>query len=520
MRGIGSRLRAACVAAAIALSGASAWAQADAGPPVDLPDYFAGAIEIGGRKLVLAGRDSKEGLASERYASGDGVLNLLVERAACDDVRCPVMLDNARNYLNEVMATTGGRFRAATASEIRTENVENGVTNATFVFRLAASLQFWTVQTPLPAMLDADDYFERLGAMVDRLRYEEARAESNTAVGRWGPQIHQHARRLLRAGATEAAVEVLATLLPSAPANYEAQIDFATHSKDKAAARASADAVLSGAEDGVLYAAAQRVLGQKSALPEQLPLLEKGLTGLQLVLIPLAPCDLPLLEAAARTYETITAVPTRIRRLPVAWTLGLADRVPDQKRLQQTVIQARGQTDFTGWTRERYASEVLSSLGSLDPLRRHFVEQHLQRLAGQPGQFDAGPRLDRLSEALAPYRTADNRVMFVGVTAAGLYLGNSNYVFSGHVMPPTGGVSILSYEVMTAKALGAPFESRRRLVERMAKELVPASLKSLAIPRAADPTDPYSYSDSVERLDQKTLVLSPPVKQALDRFRQ
>jgi hypothetical protein len=74
--------------------------------------------------------------------------------------------------------------------------------------------------------------------------------------------------------------------------------------------------------------------------------------------------------------------------------------------------------------------------------------------------------------------------------------------------------------MMLAKTLGEPFQSRRRLTERVAKELVPASFKALRIPRPTDPTDPYSYSDGVERLAQKTLTLSSPTKQALDRLRQ
>jgi hypothetical protein len=53
----------------------------------------------------------------------------------------------------------------------------------------------------------------------------------------------------------------------------------------------------------------------------------------------------------------------------------------------------------------------------------------------------------------------------------------------------------------------------------MAKELVPASLKQLRIPRSTDPTCPYSYSSGVERLDQKTLTLSDEVKQALNKLR-
>jgi len=109
--------------------------------------------------------------------------------------------------------------------------------------------------------------------------------------------------------------------------------------------------------------------------------------------------------------------------------------------------------------------------------------------------------------------------MYVGVTEDNLFSGDENFLFSLWVKTTRGAASIMSYSMMLAKTLGEPFESRKRLTERIAKELVPASLKSLDIARPSDPTDPYSYSSGVERLNQKTLVLSDPVKRALDKFR-
>jgi len=73
--------------------------------------------------------------------------------------------------------------------------------------------------------------------------------------------------------------------------------------------------------------------------------------------------------------------------------------------------------------------------------------------------------------------------------------------------------------MMKASSLGEPYESRKRLTERIAKELVPATLNALGIPRPVDPTDPFSYSSGVDRLDQKTLVLSKPTQDALAKFR-
>jgi hypothetical protein len=68
---------------------------------------------------------------------------------------------------------------------------------------------------------------------------------------------------------------------------------------------------------------------------------------------------------------------------------------------------------------------------------------------------------------------------------------------------------------MTGEAL----ESRKRAAQRLAKELVPAALKQLEIARPADPSDPYSYADGLQRLDEKSLTLSTSTSEALYKFR-
>ena len=73
--------------------------------------------------------------------------------------------------------------------------------------------------------------------------------------------------------------------------------------------------------------------------------------------------------------------------------------------------------------------------------------------------------------------------------------------------------------MMLGKTLRENHESRRRLVERIAKELVPVSLMQLGIPQSADPTCPHSYASGVERLDEKTLTLSDEVEEALEKIR-
>jgi predicted Zn-dependent protease len=109
--------------------------------------------------------------------------------------------------------------------------------------------------------------------------------------------------------------------------------------------------------------------------------------------------------------------------------------------------------------------------------------------------------------------------MYVGITAINIYSGDNNFIFSLHMNRKESQASILSYFMMQARNLSEEYESRNRLIERIAKELVPASLKSLKIPRSTDPTCPYSYSSGTSRLDEKTLQLSDSVKSAINKIK-
>ena len=71
----------------------------------------------------------------------------------------------------------------------------------------------------------------------------------------------------------------------------------------------------------------------------------------------------------------------------------------------------------------------------------------------------------------------------------------------------------MSYARMKATFTG------ERLTERAAKELVPASLKKINTPRPMDPSCPYSYSSGLQRLEEKTLNLSEPVKNEIERIK-
>jgi predicted Zn-dependent protease len=313
---------------------------------------------------------------------------------------------------------------------------------------------------------------------------------------------------------------VLKTLVATAPFNYQAHMELIYNSSDPAIARASAAVVYDNAEDPQLVEKAARYLGRTAPDFAALPTLVKDDGGLHVVLVLLPPCDLTVIREAARLYESAIGVPVRISRLSEPWDFGSPSRIADQRAIQQAIFKALGpQASFVGWDRERYKTELQKTVEKSDALTKFSTESFVAKLDTRSGQFDAGPIADRLAGMLAQYRPQDVRAMYVGVTGADIFLGDTNFVFSASAVRNGLMTSILSYSRMTAQSAGERFESRKRLAERLAKQLVPPTLGALGIPRPTDPTDPYSYVDSLERVNQKTLTLSTPTKKALDKFR-
>jgi predicted Zn-dependent protease len=313
---------------------------------------------------------------------------------------------------------------------------------------------------------------------------------------------------------------VLKNLVATSPFDYQAHIEIVENTHDPATAHSSATVVYDNAEDPGLVAKAGNYLGYKAPDFGALPVTGKDDGGLHVVLIALPPCDLRIVGEAARLYEKATGIPVRISRMAEDLKLGAPSRIPDQRRIQQAIIQKGGPNiEFSGWSLERYKNELLKTVEAGSALARFSMEDFVAKLDNRPGQYDAGSHVDGLTDILAKYRPQDVRAMYVGLTASDIFLGDTNFVFSASVAKNGFGTSLLSYGRMTASMTGERYESRKRLAERLAKQLVPATLSALGIPRPSDPTDPYSYADSIERVDQKTLTLSGPTKDALDKFR-
>jgi predicted Zn-dependent protease len=363
-------------------------------------------------------------------------------------------------------------------------------------------------------------YFDRLRAFVNRERYEQALASGNVEMGRWDVSLREYAEELLRDGKKQEALAVLQNVVTTSPTDYEAQIALATNTSDASAASNSARVVFDNAESPELISTSARLLQENDPASVQPPILDKQGSGLKVVLIPLAPCDIGLLARVSSVYSGITKIPVKVMRMAEAWRFGSPDRIPNQRQVQQFIAQRGGANpDFTGWTLDRYKTELLKVAASSDALTKFNVNSLMARPGTSSGQYSVDSYLEKFADIVAKYRSNDPRTLYVGITAVNISSDDANFMFSTTIRRPEGYVAILSYHMMLSKTLNEARESRTRLAERIAKELVPATLNQLGIPRPVDPADPFSYSGGVERLDQKTLVLSKPTEDALAKFR-
>jgi predicted Zn-dependent protease len=492
----------------------------DRAVPSFLPSYFGSALQVPGVPLHLADHQQKDNQSRYVYVSDDQVVNLTVESLKCDSALCETVYQNAARYIDGQVTDNIGEFREANGTEFRADWQTGLSSNFLFCFKLPSFVLFWSYSTRLDRAFDVAALFSNVKALVDRLRYEDALRAGNVEMGHWDVQIRRRAEALLNDGRKAEALGVLQQLLATSPSDYQAHLEFMENTKDEAAARDSARTILENSEDPILLAKAARFLGITEPSIEALPLLSKGERGLQLILIPLPPCNVVFLDEAAKIYEKITDVPAKIVRLSEPWNFTKDDRIVNQKSIRETIIQNIGPTaNFDGWTKKDYENALIKTVSSKSALTKFSMESYVKKIDEEPNQYLVDPYLARFLSLISKYRSDDKRTMYVGVTEANIYSGDTNFVFSEYTTKDGLGGSVLSYSMMMTKTLGEAYESQRRLAERMAKELVPASLKSLNIPRPSDPSDPYSYSSGVDRLAQKGLTLSQSTKEALDKFR-
>jgi predicted Zn-dependent protease len=486
--------------------------------PSFLPDYFRPAFKSSSRSLALADQRHTNGVTQCIYSIGANEA-LSIESFKSDAPGCRAAFNNILAHLDQVITTNRGTFIEITETELHAEVTLTNVSQTVFVFVLPNAVNIWTHSVVPKARRQLLLEFRNIRAMANRQRYEEALREGNVSLGQWHDAMHDYANDLLMAGNKSEALSVFQNLLATSPYDFESHLQFIENTSDLIAATNSARAVFKNAENSYQISRAAGLLGIKPPNIEAIPSLSTNDTGLAVILIPLQPCNPWLLEESAKLLERITEVPVSIRSLG-KWTWGLPDRIARQRELEAILVRlAKKNLSFAGWTRDRYLSALTNALESEDALSRYWGQALVTKVNAEPCQYRVDSYMEALRRLVEPHRTKDTRTMYVGITEANIYGGDNNFVFSVGTMEPESHVGLMSYYMMLGKATLQSFDSRPRLIERMAKELVPASLKQLRIPRSTDPSCPYSYSSGIERLDQKTLNLSDQVKRALDGFR-
>ena len=495
------------------------WADATKLPPF-LPDYYLPAFNVGGQQLKLSNQTISNGVEQFTYLVNDKSISLSLENIDCEKPQRDAIFSNILLYLNSTITNKSSRFKEITESEIHVQAVEGNSTRQTFIYALPNSIQIWTYSAITTQDSDIASKFILIKMCVNKQRYIEAIADGNVSMGHWSDNIQDYAMQLITSGNKKEGLSILEKNLTTSASNYEMHVELFNNSDNLVAATNSAKIVFKNAESQDLLDQAVEFLGKTIPTIDAIPVLNTNEIGLQLILIPLPPCNPWLLDEVAKSFIQITGIPTKTRRLEKEWLWGTPERISSQRKIQNILIRFKGEKiDYKNWTKNRYIAEMRGAVIDQDALSKYYVNDLIDKVKKEAGQYDVTNYLNKLSDTLAPIRSSDYRTMYVGITEANIYSGDSNYLFSLGQRGGTSRASIMSYHMMLGKTLHESYQSRKRLVERIAKELVPAALKQLQIPRSTDPNCPYSYSGGVTRLDQKTTDLSDPVKDALNKLK-
>ncbi len=495
-------------------------ARAELAIPDFLPACYADVLTLGDDRLQRVSTKPAHGMQRAAFATSSRAKELTIEQLDCDRIYCDVFYEKQLKERNAELRPLAGQFILATATEFAIEWRSRSQRHQVVVTKLPRKVMVWTVTLKAPGRFDDERWRTRLFVATDQQRYQDALLLGSVEVGRWAVHGQKHAHDLLGRGRADDAVAVLKQVVTWSPYLFEAQIALAENTQDDATARASALAVWENAESAELTGRAGRLLLLPEATWQSLPVIDSNERGLQIVLLPLQPCDVRLVGEAGKLLSRILDVAVHVARLPDEWHWGAPDRLYLQRDVQAVLQQrAAKSADFAGWTPKRYTDELLKAVAKDDALTKFQVASFSKDLSTKPGQYLAGAPVLRLFQMIHAVRSGDRRTMYIGVTEADIYTGEVNFNFTSGWRQGDLAAAITSYARMKATSTNEQYESRKRLIERLAKELVPAALQQLGIPRPVDPADPYSYSDGVERLSQKTLSLSPPTRAALDKFR-
>ena len=375
----------------------------------------------------------------------------------------------------------------------------------------------WKYKVPNTFETNYENYIGKITSVAREHQYNVVLKYGNVIMGRWESSVHEFAK-LLATQNDPKATKIYKNLLQTSPSNYDAQIEYISITKNKEEAIQRARIVERDAEEESLLNASAKILHKDVPSISSYPLLDSKDKGLKVILIPLLPCNPWLLGEIALTYEKITTIPVVIRRLPVDWTVPQPSRSGYRHYLEKIANIWKTKSNFGDWSLSKLKEEIMKKAKEGGPQAVTSINQIFKKMEKVGYQWDAGPIMGWLSQEIAPYFSKDPNTMVVGITELDIYSGETNFVFSLFGGLKDSPVSILSYAKMRAKLTGEN-QSRKRLTERAAKELVPASLKRLGIPRSMDPSCPYSYSSGLQRLEEKTMNLSEPVKKEIERIK-
>lgn len=288
--------------------------------PTFLPAHYSTVLKINDKPLILVAQHDKAGIKLAEYKNTDSSVHLRIEQVNCDRSQCGVFYQQTGDEQNKLVTLQKGQFLSLSPGEFSTEWKTGGKTYLQYVAMVSKALMRWTWSAKNGSLISPyDNILAPLRRTLNQQRYDEAIQINNVEVGSWAKEIHQHGRDLLAQGHTEQALSVLRHVVNWSPNSLEAQLDLAENAKDSATIRASAEAVWQNAENPVLLSRAAALLGRKETVIGDLPKLEAGITGLQVILIPLPPCDIRLIEEAAQLYSDSLQLPVQIVRLPDPW---------------------------------------------------------------------------------------------------------------------------------------------------------------------------------------------------------
>ncbi len=488
--------------------------------PEFLPPYFESYLTFNGAKALGTDHHQKNGGDVYVYSTPDQRTSIRIDKYSCEVNVCSTLLDSSLRAVYPQVAASG-EYDLISPTEVHARWSAGESEVRRYAFVMPGELLLWTVAQTGPVANDVmQSYQDGLVDAANRARFELSEARGELPFGRMGDASRAYAESLLEHGEHQEAVRVLKEVITTTPQDYRAQIEYARNTEDAIASHASAKIVLENAESPELIAAAQRILALDEKVQPSPPPVSKDEGGLQMILIPLQPCDLQLVKDASAVYSQITGLPVQTRSFPGDWDWGSFDRIPNQRTIQQIIVQNEGTNiDFSTWTLFQYEEELKKLGTKADPITRYRVKGILE-VAGGQGQYSLASRLNTFYSALSQFKSSDPHTVYIGVTSVNVALGDANFNFWAYVGQPGHKVGLLSYYTMTASQSGQLNESRTRLSQRIAKELVGVSLNILGVPAPSDPRDPASSANSVQRIDEKGLTLSQPTADALAKIRQ